>query len=124
MAGGRTVDCQALVVGTRLTARMEALAGLGLQTEQARVGELVLGSRIATGLAGATAVPGVLVAGNAGDVMAQVVGSAAAGLAAGAAINVGLIAEDTARAFTVYRARPHQEPAGGVGAGVLGAVRA
>ena len=44
---------------------------------------------------GATAVPGVWVAGNVTDLRAQVIGSAAAGLIAGAAINADLIAEDT-----------------------------
>ena len=104
MQGGRTVHCQALVIGTRLTARVGGLAGLGLQAEEVRMGELVLGSRIPTEPAGATSVPGVWVAGNAGDVMAQVVTSAAAGLAAAAAINADLIAEDTARALRAHRA--------------------
>jgi SAM-dependent methyltransferase len=48
-------------------------------------------------------VPGVWVAGNVADLRAQVINSAAAGLAAGAAINADLIAEETRLA--VERAR-------------------
>ena len=56
----------------------------------ARVGTLVPADPT-----GATAVPGVWVAGNVTDLMAQVIASAAAGLTAGAALNADLIAEDT-----------------------------
>jgi thioredoxin reductase len=41
-----------------------------------------------------TAVPGVWVAGNVTDVAAQVVGAAAAGMMAGAAINMDLVESD------------------------------
>jgi thioredoxin reductase len=44
--------------------------------------------------AGATAVPGVWVAGNVADPRAQVIVAAAAGLDAAAALNADLIAED------------------------------
>jgi thioredoxin reductase len=43
-------------------------------------------------------VPGVYVAGNVADVQAQVITSAAAGLAAGAAINADLVMTDAAAA--------------------------
>ena len=55
----------------------------------------VVGSYVAADPTGATAVPGVWVAGNVADLMAQVIGAAAAGLSAGAAINADLVAEDT-----------------------------
>lgn len=45
---------------------------------------------------GPTAVPGVWVAGNVTDPMAQVISSAVAGLMAGARINAELIQADTA----------------------------
>ena len=47
---------------------------------------------------GATAVPGVWVAGNLANLQAQVITAAAAGLAAGAAINYDLILEETGQA--------------------------
>ena len=52
------------------------------------------GTRIEADPAGATAVPGVWVAGNIADLRAQVMTSAASGPAAGAAINLDLILED------------------------------
>ncbi len=54
---------------------------------------------------GLTAVPGVWIAGNAADLMAQVVGAADAGVRAGAAINADLIAEDTRHAVAAHRDR-------------------
>ena len=55
---------------------------------------------------GATAVPGVWVAGNVADLRAQVITAAAAGLNAGAAINADLIAEETRqRGRPTYRHR-------------------
>jgi thioredoxin reductase len=51
---------------------------------------------------GRTSVPGVWVAGNVTDPMGQVVTSAAAGLMAGAAINMDLVAEDTAAAVAAF----------------------
>ena len=47
---------------------------------------------------GATAVPGVWVAGNVADLQAQVIIAAAAGLAAGAAINLDLVGEEARNA--------------------------
>ncbi len=77
-----------------MTARAELLAPLGLKPAEVRLGEHVMGTRIETDATGATAVPGVWVAGNTADVQAQVMTAAAAGLAAGAAINLDLIGEE------------------------------
>jgi hypothetical protein len=54
-----------------------------------------MGRGFASGLAGATEVPGVWVAGNATDPVAQVGASAAAGALAGADINKMLAIADT-----------------------------
>jgi hypothetical protein len=51
-----------------------------------------------------TAAPGVWAAGNVTDPQAQVVTSAAAGLAAGAAINLDLVTEDARRAVSTQPA--------------------
>jgi thioredoxin reductase (NADPH) len=57
----------------------------------------VIGTRIEADPAGATAVPGVWVAGNLTDPQAQVIAAAAAGLTAAAAINYDLILEEARR---------------------------
>jgi len=91
LANGRRVPLDAVVVAPRMTARAELLAPLGLKPAEVRVGEHVVGTRIETDAAGATAVPGVWVAGNVADVQSHVIMAAAAGLAAGAAINIDLV---------------------------------
>ena len=63
----------------------------------------MVGTRIEADPSGATTAPGVYVAGNVTDLQAQVITSAAAGLMAGAAINLDLVAEDARHAAT---ARP------------------
>ena len=105
VAGVRLVDGQVvarrvLAVAGTLHARVEGLAGLRLPMEDVPGG---LGRRVAAGMAGATAVPGVWVAGNATDPMAQVGSAAAAGALAGAHINAVLATADTDAAL---RARP------------------
>ena len=105
LADGRVIPIQALVVTPRFTARTDAFVGLGLEPADLEVRGHVIGSYIAADATGATSVPGVWVAGNVADPTAQVIGAAAAGLKAGATINADLIAQDTARAVTAYRAR-------------------
>ena len=63
-----------------------------------RVGEYTVGTHIEADPTGATAVPGVWAAGNLAAVQAQVITSAAAGLAAGAAINLDLVLEEASSA--------------------------
>jgi thioredoxin reductase len=63
----------------------------------------VVGSYVPADPTGATAVPGVWVAGNVADLRAQVIVSAAAGLTAAAALNADLIAEDTRLAVASAR---------------------
>ena len=91
LANGRRVSLDAVVVAPRMTARAELLAPLGLKPAEVRIGEHVVGTRIETDATGATAVPGVWVAGNVADVQSHVIMAAAAGLAAGAAINIDLV---------------------------------
>jgi thioredoxin reductase (NADPH) len=68
------------------------------------MGGVVLGEAVPADAQGATAVPGVYVAGNVTDLRAQVIVAAAAGLTTAAAINADLIAEDTRRAVAAQRA--------------------
>jgi thioredoxin reductase len=93
LADGTLVPRQALVVTPRFTARSEVLESLGLRPVEHELG---IGTRIPADPTGATAVPGVWVAGNVADPMAQAISSAAAGLMAGARINADLIEAETA----------------------------
>jgi thioredoxin reductase/SAM-dependent methyltransferase len=92
---GRAVACQVLVTAPRLVARAGLLATLGLQPTEHPSGA---GEHITAGPMGLTRVPGVWVAGNVTDLMAQVGAAAAAGVMAAAAINRDLIAEETRHA--------------------------
>jgi len=106
LADGRVVEREAVVVAPRFVARAGFLAGLGLEPVEQRMGEHVVGSAVPADPGGATAVPGVWVAGNVADLGAQVVGAAAAGLRAGAAINADLVAEDVRAAVAARRPVP------------------
>jgi len=97
LAGHGHLALDAVVVAPRLEARAELLEPLGLKTAEVLIGEHPVGNRIEADRTGATAVPGVWVAGNLTDPQAQVVAAAAAGLMAGAAINLDLILEDARR---------------------------
>ncbi len=103
MRSGELVPRRALVVSPTFTARAAVLESLGLPAVPAEMGGHLFGTHIASDPTGLTTVPGVWVAGNVTDLRGQVIGSAAAGLTAGAAINADLIAEETRLA--VERAR-------------------
>ena len=95
LADGTVVPRRALVAQTRVRAPEDLLADLGLVPEEVGMNGVVFGSVLPTGADGATSVPGVWVAGNAGDVRAQVVVAAAQGLAAAGQINMDLVMEET-----------------------------
>ncbi len=101
MVDGTVVARHALVVAPRFVARSEILVSLGLEPTPNPMG---VGEAIAADENGLTAVPGVWVAGNVTDLRAQVVGAAASGLMAAAALNLDLITEDTQRAVAARRA--------------------
>jgi thioredoxin reductase len=79
---GRVVACPA---------RAGVLVSLGLEAAEH---PSAMGTYVSSDFTGATSVPGVWVAGNVTDPMAQVGASAAAGALAGAAINADLVADD------------------------------
>jgi thioredoxin reductase len=93
LAGGGHLALDAVVVAPRVEARAELLEPLGLKPVEVLIGEHPVGTRIEADRTGATAVPGVWVAGNLTDPQAQVIGAAAAGLMAGATINFDLVLE-------------------------------
>ena len=91
LADGRIVACRAVAVTPTFAARAGVLVALGLEATDH---PSAMGTYVSSDFTGATAVPGVWVAGNVTDPMAQVGASAAAGALAGAAINADLVAED------------------------------
>lgn len=105
MTDGRIVPRQALVVATRLEARPDLLADLGLATADLELGGVLAGHHLPTDPSGLTTTPGVWAAGNVAAPMAQVITAAAAGAAVGAAVHMDLMGEDTQLAVTALRAR-------------------
>ncbi|MFE9294834.1 NAD(P)/FAD-dependent oxidoreductase [Streptomyces niveus] len=103
LAGGRVIPVSAVVVAPLFTARGGLLADLGAPPVDREMAGQVIGSHVPTDPAGATSVPGVWAAGNVADPTETVIGSAVAGLRAGAAINADLTAEDTRRAVAARR---------------------
>jgi thioredoxin reductase (NADPH) len=106
LASGELVPRAAVVVAPRFTANADVLASLGLAATEQEMRGYVVGSAVAADPTGATAVPGVWVAGNVADMSAQVVVSAAAGMRAGAMINADLVAEDARLAVAERRSVP------------------
>lgn len=104
LASGQRYPLDALVVAPRFDARAEVLTSLGLTAEELVMNGYVVGTAVPADPMGATAVPGVWVAGNVTDLRGQVITSAAAGLNAGAAINADLVTEDIRRAVALAAA--------------------
>ena len=102
LTGGQVVARRVLAVATQMHARTEGLDALKLPMEDLP-DHMGVGRRFASGLAGTTEVPGVWVAGNATDLVAQVGASAAAGALAGAHINAMLATADTDAALAAAR---------------------
>lgn len=99
LATGQHFTLDAAVVGGRMLARGELFTRLG-----GTLTEHPFGEYIATQDArGGTAVPGVYAAGNASDLAAMVIASAAAGMMAGAGLNAELVMTDLASAVTANR---------------------
>jgi thioredoxin reductase len=101
LAGGPEIAVDALVVGPRVHARLEAFAGLGLAPSEHPSGA---GTYLATDADGATSVRGVWAAGNVADLKAQVLASAAAAAWTAVVINNHLMAEELAADVKAYRA--------------------
>lgn len=105
LAGGGVARCGALVVAPRFTARSGVLTGLGLPTAALERDGHVIGTCVESDpVTGATAHPGVWVAGNVTSPMEQVAGAAAQGVRAAVAINTDLVEAEIRRAVEAYRA--------------------
>jgi thioredoxin reductase len=97
LADGTVVAREALTVSSRPTVRVDFLASLDLRPVEhpSGIGEYLP----SVDVSGRTEVPGVWVAGNVTDPMAQVGAAAAAGAMAGARINADLVEEETRTAL-------------------------
>ena len=98
LADDRHLPLDAVIVAPFMRARAEPLEPLGLKPAEMRIGEHAVGTYIESDPTGATVVPGVWVAGNLANIQAQVITSAAAGLTAGAAINLDLVLSEAGQA--------------------------
>ncbi|MFI1331534.1 NAD(P)/FAD-dependent oxidoreductase [Streptomyces sp. NPDC020845] len=112
LASGRRVPVEALVVATRMVARGEVLAGLGLSAVEHPMG---VGTYVPSDASGLTEVAGVWAAGNVTDLLANVPVAQAAGFQAAAAINADLVAEDTDAAVARRRSAAASEAASEAG---------
>ena len=93
LADGDVIPLDALAVAPRMMARAELAERLG-----AEMTDLPVGRHVSVGPMGATTVPGLWVAGNVANPMAQVVVAAGEGTMTGAAINADLVEEEIAAA--------------------------
>lgn len=104
LTSGKDVDVQAVVVRPHFAANAALLEQLGLATTDVMMGEHTMGSAVAADPMGATSVAGVFAAGNVVGVTENLIGSAAAGVRAGGAVNGSLIEEDVDIAVRARRA--------------------
>lgn len=98
LANGRVVACRDVVVSPVFTAQAELLVQLGVTATDFLIGDVAIGTHVATDPTGATAVAGVWVAGNVADPVETAIGAAAAGLRVAHAINLDLITDDAGAA--------------------------
>ena len=88
---GSVLPVRAVVVSPYASARSSLLESLGIEAVAHPSG---MGEAVEVDAMGQTSVPGVYAAGNVADISAQVMGAAAAGTKAGAAVNADLVMTD------------------------------
>ena len=101
MSDGGVLGCEAAVVSPRMVARAGFLDDLGLRPVEH---PSAMGEHVPCDPTGRTDVPGVWVAGNVTDLVAQVGAAASQGAFAGAQINADLVMEETGAAVDARRA--------------------
>jgi len=110
---GEVLAADALVVRTLLEADVAHLAPLGLTPEPVESAGVVVARAVPTDAGGGTGVPGVRVAGNAGDPAATVLVSAAQGATVAGMLNAELVDLDAREAAARWRRLTSGEEAGG-----------
>lgn len=111
LADGSVLERDAIVVASKVHARADFLAPLGIEPVPFEMNGVAYGSVLAVEPTGATAVPGIFAAGNITDVSMILVASAAHGTRVGAWINAELASEDAAAAVAERRASMFERPA-------------
>ncbi len=101
MGDGAVIGCEAVVVSPGMVARAGFLDDLGLRPVEHPSG---MGEHLPCDQTGRTDVPGVWVAGNVTDLVAQVGAAASQGAFAGAQINADLVMEETGAAVDARHA--------------------
>lgn len=96
LGDGTVHDVEAVAVATRMVARTQPFAGLGIEPTAHPMGSFIQADE-----AGRTSVAGVWVAGNATNLAAQVGAASAQGVWVAAQINADLIMQDADRAVSV-----------------------
>lgn len=91
---GSTLECNAVVIGAPVAARLDGLDGLGLVARSWEMMGVSLGTYLPTDPMGATEVAGVWAVGNVTDPAAQVITAAAAGARVASMVNLSLITAD------------------------------
>ena len=97
LESGDVLPVQAVVASTRAVPRSTVLDSLGLVAVPHPSG---FGEQVEVDPMGQSEVPGVYLAGNVTDIGAQVMGAAAAGTRAGAAVNIDLVMTDARTAVS------------------------
>ncbi|HTN55926.1 MAG TPA: FAD-dependent oxidoreductase [Microbacterium sp.] len=101
LESGESFEIDAAVVAPRFHARAELYESIG-----GTVAQTPFGTQIPADPRGETAVPGVWVAGNAGQPMAMVISSSASGVTTGSALHGDLLMADLDRAVRERRSAP------------------
>jgi thioredoxin reductase len=101
LTDGRSIPCVAVFIRPAVRPHQNGLlASLGCELDEAGF--------VSADASGGTSVPGVWVAGNAGNPRAQVITAAGEGSAAAIAINADLVEEDVRNAVTETQAQLHR----------------
>ncbi|MGJ6979165.1 NAD(P)/FAD-dependent oxidoreductase [Aestuariimicrobium soli] len=102
---GSVLECDAIVVASKVHARADYLAPLGIEPKPFEMNGIPFGSVIPVEPTGATSVPGIFAAGNITDVAMILIAAAAHGVRVGAWINAELAGEEAAAAVADKRAQ-------------------
>lgn len=109
---GTVLERDAIVVASKVHARADYLAPLGIEPTPFEMNGIPFGSVVEVQLnTGATSVPGIFAAGNITDVSMILIASAAHGTRVGAWINAELAGEQAADAVAEKRAHFFEQPA-------------
>ncbi|RYB94832.1 NAD(P)/FAD-dependent oxidoreductase [Nocardioides oleivorans] len=111
LADGSVLERDAIVVASKVHAKADFLAPIGVETAPFEMNGIPFGTVVPVEPTGATSVPGIFAAGNITDVSMILVASAAHGTRVGAWINAELAGEEAAAAVARKRDDFFERPA-------------